>query len=251
MLANKKILVVGSSGDLGNLLVKSLIERNATVIGVDIGKSSLKSTKNYQHFSLDITNQSQVKTFVEELSVLYSGIVFLASINPKVTGNFNEEGWDIQFDVALTSTYNLLELLRLNRKLEDAASVVFVSSDLGIIGPYQLLYCNCGERSQKNPECGCPLKPASYSTVKAAQLGLVRFLASTFSGNGSRFNAISPSGIEDFLSDDFAVRLAKMSPMGRNIRGSEVCDGIAFLLSDMSTYITGINLVVDGGRSIW
>jgi NAD(P)-dependent dehydrogenase (short-subunit alcohol dehydrogenase family) len=96
-----------------------------------------------------------------------------------------------------------------------------------------------------------PVKPVTYSVVKSALVGLTRYLATYWSDRNVRVNAISPGGVANHQPEDFVARLTNLIPLGRMADVDEYRGAILFLCSDASSYMTGTNLVVDGGRSCW
>jgi NAD(P)-dependent dehydrogenase (short-subunit alcohol dehydrogenase family) len=122
--------------------------------------------------------------------------------------------------------------------------IVNVASDLAVIAPDQRLYRVEGMDEDKQP-----VKPVTYSVVKTALLGLTRYLATYWSSANVRVNAISPGGVFNGQPEVFLSRLQPLIPMGRMANRDEYQGAILFLCSDASSYMTGTNLVVDGGRS--
>jgi NAD(P)-dependent dehydrogenase (short-subunit alcohol dehydrogenase family) len=101
------------------------------------------------------------------------------------------------------------------------------------------------------PDESQPVKPVSYSVVKTGLLGLTRYLATYWAEASVRVNAISPGGVLAGQSEEFVQRLTRLIPMGRMAARDEYRGAIVFLCSDASSYMTGQNLVLDGGRSVW
>jgi NAD(P)-dependent dehydrogenase (short-subunit alcohol dehydrogenase family) len=96
-----------------------------------------------------------------------------------------------------------------------------------------------------------PVKPVSYSVVKHGLLGLTKYLATYWAGQGVRVNAISPGGVETNQDPAFIERLTRLIPLGRMARPDEYKAAVVFLVSDASAYMTGANLVIEGGRTVW
>jgi NAD(P)-dependent dehydrogenase (short-subunit alcohol dehydrogenase family) len=124
--------------------------------------------------------------------------------------------------------------------------IVNVASDLAVIAPDQRLY-----RQNGLPEDQQPTKPVSYSVVKTGLIGLTRYLATYWASDGVRVNAISPGGVNNGQPEDFLHRISNLIPLGRMADVTEYQCALLFLCSDASSYMTGSNLVIDGGRSCW
>jgi len=125
-------------------------------------------------------------------------------------------------------------------------AIVNIASDLALIAPDQRIY-----REPSLPDEAQPVKPVSYSVVKTALVGLTRYLATYWADRGVRVNAISPGGVRQSQPEDFVARLSSLIPLGRMARPDEYRAALLFLCSDASSYMTGANLVIDGGRSVW
>ncbi len=125
--------------------------------------------------------------------------------------------------------------------------ILNVASDLAVIAPDQRLYREEG-LPESQPQ---PVKPVTYSVVKSGLVGLTRYLATYWHESGVRANAISPGGVYDNQADGFVKRLSQLIPMGRMAHADEYKGAVLFLVSDASSYMTGTNLVIDGGRSCW
>ena len=121
-----------------------------------------------------------------------------------------------------------------------------VASDLAVIAPDQRLY-----RREDVPEDQQPVKPVTYSVVKTGLIGLTRYLATYWADCGVHVNAISPGGVFNGQPEGFVTRLSQLIPMGRMAHVDEYQGVIIFLCSDASSYMTGANLIIDGGRTCW
>jgi NAD(P)-dependent dehydrogenase (short-subunit alcohol dehydrogenase family) len=124
--------------------------------------------------------------------------------------------------------------------------VLNISSDLGVIAPDQRLY-----RQPGVPEDQQPVKPVTYSVVKTGLIGLTRYLATYWATSGVRVNAISPGGVFNNQPEPFLAELHQRIPLSRMAHQNEYQGSILFLCSDASSYMTGANLIVDGGRTCW
>jgi NAD(P)-dependent dehydrogenase (short-subunit alcohol dehydrogenase family) len=124
--------------------------------------------------------------------------------------------------------------------------ILNIASDLAVIAPDQRIY-----RQPNLPEEQQPVKPVSYSVVKSGLLGLTRYLATYWADKGVRVNAISPGGVYTSQDAGFVQRLSNLIPLGRMAHQDEYKAAVVFLVSDASSYMTGANLIVDGGRTCW
>ena len=159
---------------------------------------------------------------------------------------YSLEQWQADLAVGLTGAFLCSRLFGGEMAKQGRGVIVNVASDLALIGPDQRLY-----RKSGLPDELQPVKPVTYSVVKAGLLGLTRYLATYWATAGVRVNAISPGGIYTDQPEEFVERLSNLIPLGRMARVDEYEGAILFLCSDASSYMTGANLVVDGGRTSW
>ena len=124
--------------------------------------------------------------------------------------------------------------------------ILNIASDLSVIAPDQRIYRKEGE------EKASQLKPVTYSVTKHALIGLTKYLATYWAEEGIRSNALSPGGVYNpNIDPDFMKKLTNLIPMARMAEPDEYKGAVIFLLSDASKYMTGNNLIIDGGRSVW
>jgi NAD(P)-dependent dehydrogenase (short-subunit alcohol dehydrogenase family) len=180
-----------------------------------------------------------------------------AANNPKVEGgasgshwsrleSFPTDAWDADLAVGLKGAF--LCSREFGAAMADAGggAILNVASDLALIGPDQRIYREPGLADEQQM-----VKPITYSVVKAGLVGMTRYLATYWADRGVRVNAISPGGVAAGQDEAFVDRLTNLIPMGRMAKPDEYKAAIAFLVSDASSYMTGANLVIDGGRTAW
>jgi NAD(P)-dependent dehydrogenase (short-subunit alcohol dehydrogenase family) len=208
---------------------------------------------------VDITDPRSVESLLAGILDRFGRVDALinnAANNPKV-----EEGsavefsrlesfpigqWQADLAVGLTGSFLCSRVIGGEMARRGRGVIVNVASDLALIAPDQRLYRKEGLADELQP-----VKPVSYSVVKSGLIGLTRYLATYWASAGVRVNAISPGGVYTDQPDDFVERLSNLIPLGRMARMDEYAGAILFLCSDASSYMTGANLVVDGGRTAW
>jgi len=160
--------------------------------------------------------------------------------------NFPLAQWDADLAVGLTGAFLCSQVMGTEMARRGKGVILNVASDLAVIAPDQRIY-----RQPGTPENQQPVKPVTYSVVKTALVGLTRYLATYWANAGVRVNAISPGGVFNGQPKDFVDLLTNRIPLGRMARIDEYRGAVLFLCSDASSYMTGSNLVIDGGRSCW
>jgi len=207
----------------------------------------------------DIADRAQIEVLLARLLSDFGSVDILinnAANNPKQEQsneieftrfeNFSVEQLDADMRVGLTGAMVMSQVMGTEMARRGNGVILNIASDLGVIAPDQRLY-----RKEGLPEDRQPVKPVSYSIVKTALIGLTRYLATYWADSGVRVNAISPGGVANGQPDEFVEKLARLIPMGRMANVDEYEGAIVFLCSDASSYMTGANLVIDGGRSCW
>jgi len=154
--------------------------------------------------------------------------------------DYSLDVWNRVIAVNLTAQFLMVQAVGPIMLERQKGSIINISSTYGVVGPNQHVY----EGSQFNT-------PAVYSASKAGVLGLTRYLATYWAEKGIRVNSITPGGIFRGHTDPFLGNYCSRVPMARMGREDELCGAIVYLASDASSYVTGHNLVVDGGWTIW
>jgi 2-deoxy-D-gluconate 3-dehydrogenase len=205
----------------------------------------------------DVTKPNSVKAMVDATLATYGRLDILvnnAALDPKFdAGNagrhsatfedFPMDAWRRGLEVNVTGMFLCAQAAV--RPMLDAGRgvIVNIASTYGLVGPDQRLY----EREGEPPA----YKPVTYSVSKAAALGLTRYLATYFAGKGIRVNALTPGGVFAGHDEVFLERYSLRTVLGRMADKEEISAALLFLVSDASSYMTGANLVVDGGWTAW
>ena len=242
-MKEKIIVVTGGSGQLGTAIVNDLRIKGATAINFEINQSDDLIQGVIQ---CDVTSEVSVKRALDLILEKYGRIDgWVNNAYPRTAdwGNkFEEisvESWQKNVDFQLNSVFicaqKVLEIMK-NQKI---GSMVNIASIYGILGPDFSVY--------KGTEM---TMPAAYSAIKGGVVNFTRYLASYYAAYGVRVNCVSPGGIFNNQNDVFVKQYENKVPMGRLGKPKEVAGPVSFLLSDESSYITGHNLMVDGGWAV-
>ena len=269
-LTGKTALITGAAGLLGIEHSAALLESGATVVLTDMSAAALDIAKqqlgeNYDPSKIvsavmdvtDIDTINSVAQYLANKGLPVEILVNNAAIDPKVTGekgivetsrleNFPLEQWNLQVAVGLTGAFLCSQVFGSAMAAAGNGGVILnIASDLSVIAPDQRLY-----RKDGLPDDLQPVKPVTYSVIKAGLIGLTRYLATYWADKGIRCNALSPGGVYNGQGEDFVARLNSLIPLGRMANRDEYRATIQFLCSDASMYLNGQNIVIDGGRSV-
>lgn len=160
--------------------------------------------------------------------------------------NFPLDVWNQDLAVGLTGAFLCSQIFGSEMARRGKGVILNIASDLAVIAPDQRIYRQSGLLEEQQLA-----KPVSYSVVKAGLLGLTRYLATYWADMGVRVNAISPGGVYNNQDPAFVERLTNLIPMGRMADKDEYKAAVVFLVSDASSYMTGANIMIDGGRTCW
>ena len=269
-LTNRWALVTGAAGLLGMEHSRALLASGANIVLQDINAVALKQAisvlknefperKLFMSVS-DVTSERSMLDLFAELasaSISVSILINNAAINPSYdqvstigtssrVENFELLNWENQLRVGLTGAFICSKVFGGAMAKSQRGVIVNIASDLSVIAPDQRLYEKADTSSNHQP-----VKPITYSVIKSGLIGLTRYLATYWNNSGVRVNALSPGGVYEGQDDEFVTKLSALIPLGRMANADEYRSAIQFLCSDASSYMTGQNLVIDGGRSIW
>lgn len=262
-LSGRRALVTGAAGLLGREHAAALGELDAEVVLTDINIVPLQrlcaelaetQTGTYRAVTLDVTDKNSIAAAMKEAGPV-DILVNNAAIDPKVTASGGPElsrlehfplhEWNRQLDVGLTGAFLCAQSFGAEMAERGGGVILNIASDLSVIAPDQRLY-----RLENAAADAQPVKPVTYSVIKTALLGLTRYLAGYWAQQNVRVNAISPGGVYNEQPDAFVERLSALIPLGRMAKREEYRAAVQFLCSPASSYLTGQNIVIDGGRSI-
>jgi 2-deoxy-D-gluconate 3-dehydrogenase len=157
--------------------------------------------------------------------------------------DFPFDVWQKALSVNVTGMFLAAQAVATPMREAGRGVIINISSTYGLVGPDQRIYHREGETPQ--------YKPVTYSVSKAAVLGLTKYLATYFAGTGIRVNTLTPGGVFAGHDEVFERRYSEKTVLGRMGERSEMASALLFLATDASAYMTGANLVVDGGWTAW
>lgn len=267
-LSNQVAVVTGGAGLLGVQHAMALSEFGASVVLLDIDADRVNIAAQTIEgatggvcigLAADIRYEASVDSACAQVMDRFGRVDVLvnnASRNPAVGAAglsntsrleaFPVEEWNLDIAVGLTGAFLCSRTFGARMASSGGGSIINIASDLGLIAPDQRLYA----RPDAAPE-EQPVKPVTYSVVKAGLIGLTRYLATYWPDKGVRANALAPGGVQVNQGADFLERIEKLIPMGRMARPDEYRAAVVFLASDASSYMTGAVLPIDGGRTAW
>lgn len=255
------VIVTGGAGMLGREYVRALASAGAHAVVADIDGAAAEDVASRAKGAIavrtDVTDPGSVDDLITTTRGAFGridGLLNNAALDPKFSGQRTDSGaletldaadWRRSIDVDLTGMFLCARAAGGVMAEQGRGSIVNVCSVYGVVGPDQRLYRGRG------PDGADAFKPASYSVAKGAVPGLTRYLATYWGTRGVRANTLTLGGVDDGHDDAFRDAYAQRTPLGRMAQRQECVGPALFLLSPLSSYMTGANLIVDGGWTAW
>ena len=263
-LANKVVVVTGGAGLLGQVFCQALVDVGAHVAIVDLNLESAETVakrinksdaQKVVAFGSDITSPESVTQMVANvvkqlgrIDVLVNNAASKGSSLDAFFESFEDyslKTWREVMSVNIDGLFLVAQAVGKQMKKQGGGSIIQTSSIYGVVAPDQRIY----EGSEYN---GRPINtPAVYSASKSAVNGLTNYLATYWASSKIRVNSLTPGGIASGQNSEFNKKYSNRVPLGRMGEASELVGALIYLASDASSYVTGQNLIVDGGLSAW
>ena len=259
-LSGRTAIVTGGAGILGATFCTALAEFGANVVVVDRSKEAAETLaarlpgKSQAH-AIDITDEDAIRSLVERVQKDFGRIDVLhnnAATKPAELQRFFDPVE--QFDMAVwqeVMQVNLDAMFMVAKHVGGAmaaakgGSIIQTASIYGVVAPDQRIY------EGSHYMGGAINTPAVYSASKAGVIGLTQYLSSYWGAKNVRVNTLTPGGVESGQNDTFKQKYSARVPLNRMAQASEMAGALVFLASDASSYVTGQNIIVDGGLSVW
>lgn len=261
-------LITGAAGLLGKYHSIAILNLKQNLVITDTDLISLKKTQIFlkKKFptskilmkKLDVTNENSIEklnNYLKNRNMIIKVLINNAAIDAKFKSksnknrfeDFSKKQWEKEIQVGLTGAMMCSKIFGHEMSKDKKGGIIVnIASDLSILAPNQNIY-----KLNKAKGSNQPVKPVTYSVIKHGLIGLTKYISTYWPNSNIRCNALSPGPILDIQPKKTITRLKKLIPMNRLANREEYISAIEFLCSEKSSYMTGQNLVIDGGRSVW
>jgi NAD(P)-dependent dehydrogenase (short-subunit alcohol dehydrogenase family) len=258
-LTGRVAVITGGAGMLGMRHAEIVAAYGGIPVSLDLADAKAEAS-----YVCDVTRAESVNAALQKIMTRFGRVDILvnnAANNPRVENsreldfsrfeNFPLDQWQADIAAGLTGAMLCSQafgacMAQAFREHGRRGVILNIASDLAVIAPDQRIYRQTGIADHLQP-----VKAVSYPVVKSGLVALGRYLATYWAESGIRVNSLSPGGIYDGQSDSFVEKVTNLIPMGRMANWNEYQGAVLFLVSDASSYMTGQNLVIDGGRTVW
>jgi NAD(P)-dependent dehydrogenase (short-subunit alcohol dehydrogenase family) len=254
-LTNRVAVVTGGLGQLGSVYAAGLAERGMRVAVFDVAAG--ETPNGVRRYEVDVTDRGSIEDAERAVEAEW-GVPHLLVNNAALDSppdapaeevgpfeSYPEVSFDAVMDVNVNGAFLCCQVVGGAMAREGRGSIVNISSIYGLLSPVQDLY---GFRREGGEAF---FKPVAYSVSKSAILNLTRYLATYWAKSGVRVNTLTLGGVLNDQPPEFLEAYASRAPIGRMLEAHEALGAVVFLASEASSYVTGANLVVDGGWSAW
>ncbi len=259
-MKGKVVLITGGAGFLGTHYAKGFMAVGAIPVLADINgalEAAAALAKNGHEamgVKMDVGDQASIERAVQDVLKKYKRIDVLinnAGISGKVAGktvapdfeSYPADEWEKAFRVNTEGTFLCAQAVGKEMLKQGGGVMVNVSSMYGLVSPDQRIY--------EKADGSTFIKPAAYGASKAAIINLTKYLATYWAKKNIRVNAITPGGIFNNEPEEFVKKFSEECPLGRMASPEEIVGAVLFLSSDAASYMTGANIVIDGGWTAW
>jgi NAD(P)-dependent dehydrogenase (short-subunit alcohol dehydrogenase family) len=265
-LKDRVAVITGGMGQLGVVYAAGLLERGCKIAILDTASQPKIKNAAFEkgwatgkiiNFIANICQRDEVESALHEIERKF-GIPDILINNAALDSpphapqsdvgpfeTYPESSYDEVMAVNVKGTLICCQVVGADMAVKGKGSIINISSIYGILSPCQDIY----DFRRRNGEVF--FKPVAYSVSKSAILNLTRYLATYWARKGVRVNTVTPAGVFDNQHDEFLKAYCARVPMGRMADAGELLGAIIYLASDASSYMTGVNLVIDGGWSAW
>jgi NAD(P)-dependent dehydrogenase (short-subunit alcohol dehydrogenase family) len=265
-LEGRTAVVTGALGLLGREHCRALAKHGAHVVATDLDAARCEAfvrelpsgADRHAGIAADITRTEDVASLRDQVMARFGRMDVLvnnAAVDDKFTSaasaaelskfeNYPVELFKRSLDANVVGTFLCSQVLGTEMAKAGRGSIINIASTYGVVAPDQSIY--------RRPDGSQTFwKSAAYPTTKGAVLSFTRFLSTYWASRGVRVNALSPGGVENAQDRHFVDAYSARTPLGRMAKATDYAGAIVFLASDASAYMTGANLVVDGGWTVW